>query len=182
MIDARIQGGQKMYQTELKSVLKAEYKTEIDWFLFELLKKQYSYICEDELKKIYLFEITDFEENALWAYGVNQALEKIESLSSNLYFELTEKGEFRWVKSWQKTTDDFKEGYIKSYRRHLEDVIYNCSVYWDERQHKVRGFVYPLSWLMDCGQEMYRRMTKDKKEQPAADKQRYKKGLVKAYE
>lgn len=167
-----------MYQAELKS----EYKTEIDWFLFELLKKQYSYICEDELKKIYLFEITEFEENALWAYGINQALEKIESLSSNLYLELTEKGEFRWIKSWQKATDDFKVGYIRSYKRHLENVIYNCSVYWDDKQHKIRGFVYPPGWLMDCEKEMYRRMTKDKKEQSPADKQRYKKGLVKAYE
>lgn len=167
-----------MYQTELKS----EYKTEIDWFLFELLKKQYSYICEDELKKIYLFEITEFEENALWAYAINQALNKVKNISENLYQELIEEGKFRWIHSWGKVTDDFRENYINSYKKHLETVIYNCSVYWDDKQHTVRGFIYPLGYLIDYEKELYRRMTKDRKEQPKADVQRYKKGLVKAYE
>lgn len=135
----------------------AEYKRNINWFLFELLKKQYTISDEEELKTLYQFEITEFEEMVLWAYEIDLAIGRIENVSKkevdDLRFDSKTKWMFKCVESWRPC---FK--YIKDYQAHLNDVIYNCSIYHGIDKPGL-PFEYENSWLVNFRDNMYRRLT-----------------------
>ena len=144
-----------------------EYKLNLNWYLFELLKKQYSSINEDELKIIYQFEITEFEHSVLLAYEIDLAIGKLESLSKqevdDLRFDFKTKWLFKFTESWRPC---FK--YIKDYQAHLNDVIHNCSIYHEKGL--LRPFEYENAWLVNFRDDMYRRLTKSNEVPPQRKK------------
>ena len=139
------------------------YKQNLNWYLFELLKKQYGSIAEDELKIIYQFELTIEEFMTLWAYEIDLAIGKLESLSQSmvddLRFDSKTKCIFKIADSWRPC---FK--YIKDYQAHLSDVIYNCSVYHEKGI--LKPFEYENAWLVNYRDDMYRRLTGENEASP----------------
>lgn len=134
-----------------------EYKLNLNWYLFELLKKQYNSIDVDELKTLYQFEITTVEQMVIWAYEIDLAINKLEDLSKSMVDDLRYDSKTKWMfkltESWRP---NFK--YIKDYQSHLNDVIYNCSIY-----HGIDKLASPFEfeyvWLVNFRDDMYRRLT-----------------------
>jgi len=143
------------------------YKLNLNWYLFELCKKEHDGMDETTVKEFhYPFELTEFEFNVLWAYEIDQAINRLENLSKSmvddLRFDPKTKWMFKFIESWRSC---FK--YIIDYQKHLDDVIYNCSIYHGiSEKSDEKPFEYENSWLVNFRDDMYRRLTGSKETTP----------------
>jgi hypothetical protein len=161
----------------MEEQFKPEYKREINWYLFDHLKKQYSTILdEDALKEIYLFEITEFEYMVIWAYKTDQAHIRLQTISNKIYSNITDSGKFFWIEIWKTATNEFK--YIEDYLKHLQDVKHNCSIYWDPKQKKFRPFEYQSSKLLTFETDYYNRLTNNVPDEQSVNKRQHKREFV----
>jgi len=134
-----------------------EYKLNLNWYLFELLKKQYTISDETELKTLYQFELTTEEQMVLWAYEIDLAINKLEGLNKSMADDIRFDPKTKWmVKFTESWRPNFR--YIKDYQTHLNDVIYNCSIYHGIDKPAL-PFEYENAWLVNFREDMYRRLT-----------------------